>query len=126
MLPTAPKAPPCEQVLFEVRRCQFSALVEAGKQQEALSFARKQLTPIAGGDAELMQEVRNRFQGLELAFPHLARSFSQCPRALVCIALSLCTFCGSCRLLPEVRTCPDSYVTFDTIARRSRRRWAPS
>jgi hypothetical protein len=45
-------------VLFEVRRCQFSALVEAGKQQEALAFARKQLTPIAGGDAELMQEVQ--------------------------------------------------------------------
>ena len=49
---------PAQQVLFEVRRCQFSALVEAGRQQEALAFAREQLTPIAGGDAELMQEVR--------------------------------------------------------------------
>lgn len=46
------------QVLFEVRRCQFSALVEAGRQQEALAFARAQLTPLAGGDAELMQEVQ--------------------------------------------------------------------
>lgn len=46
------------RVLFEVRRCQFSALVEAGKQQEALAFARTQLTPLAGGDDGLMREVK--------------------------------------------------------------------
>lgn len=40
-----------------MRRCQFSALVEAGKQQEALAFARTQLTPLAGGDDGLMREV---------------------------------------------------------------------
>jgi len=45
------------QVLFEVRRCQFSALVEAGRQTEALAFARSALSPLAGGNAALVAEV---------------------------------------------------------------------
>jgi hypothetical protein len=74
-------------VLFEVRRCQFSALVEAGKQQEALAFARKQLTPIAGGDAELMQEVRIIRASQRTLSTSDRNFYNKCAWAQVCCVL---------------------------------------